>query len=60
MGRDTRVEPSAARVWAFLRALVRTPPPARHVPHVRLARANSAPARRGVVLALKPATAHAS
>jgi len=57
---ELRVEPSAARVWAWLSALVSATPPARNAPHVRLARANSAPARRGVVLALKSVAAHAS
>jgi tetratricopeptide (TPR) repeat protein len=57
---ELRVEPNAARVCAWLRALASTPPPALNAPRVRLARANSAPERRGIVLALKPAAAHAS
>jgi hypothetical protein len=55
---ELRVHPSGARLWAWLRALAVAPPPPANAPHVRLARANSAPARRGVVLALKPAVAH--
>lgn len=50
---ELRAQPSGARAWAWLRAAV-SPTPAPNAPHVRLARANSAPARRGVVLALKP------
>jgi tetratricopeptide (TPR) repeat protein len=57
---ELRVEPSAERAWDWLRALLSATPPAPNAPHVRLARANSAPARRGVVLALKPAAAHAA
>jgi tetratricopeptide (TPR) repeat protein len=58
---ELRVEPSTARAWSWLRALVSAPPPAPNAPHVRLARANSAPARRGVVLALKaPLSVHAA
>jgi tetratricopeptide (TPR) repeat protein len=45
-----------SRAWRLLRALLTTPPPAPNAPHVRMARANSAPVRRGVVLALKPST----
>jgi tetratricopeptide (TPR) repeat protein len=55
---ELRVAPGAARVWAWLRALVSARPPAPNAPHVRLARANSAPERRGVVLALKVAPVH--
>jgi tetratricopeptide (TPR) repeat protein len=55
---ELRVQPSARRAWAWLRALATAPPPAPNAPHVRLARANSAPERRGVVLALKVAPAH--
>lgn len=54
---ELRVAPSAERAWDWLRALVAARPPAPNAPHVRTARANSAPARRGVVLAVKPASA---
>lgn len=58
---ELRVDPGAERAWAWLSALLRPPPPAPNAPHVRLARANSAPARRGVVLALKaPLPVHAA
>jgi tetratricopeptide (TPR) repeat protein len=58
---ELRVAPSPARVWAWLRSLALQPPPSPNGPHVRLARANSAPARRGVVLALKtPLQVHAA
>ncbi|HEY8123117.1 MAG TPA: tetratricopeptide repeat protein [Myxococcota bacterium] len=53
---ELRAQPSGARVWAWLRALLRATP-APNASHVRLARANSAPERRGVTLALKPPTA---
>jgi tetratricopeptide (TPR) repeat protein len=50
--RELRVQPSGARLWAWLRALLSTPPPARSG-HALLARANSAPERRRVVLAMR-------
>jgi len=55
---ELRAERTRARLFAWLRALVKTPPPRAH--HPQLARANSAPERRGVVLALRPATLKAA
>ncbi|MBM4382603.1 MAG: tetratricopeptide repeat protein [Deltaproteobacteria bacterium] len=51
---ELRTERTSVRFFAWLRALVTTPPPRAH--HPQLARANSAPERRGVKLALRPAT----
>ena len=59
--RELRVQPSAGRLWAWLRTLLSATPPTPLAPHVRLARANSAPERRGVTLALKtPLPVHAA
>jgi tetratricopeptide (TPR) repeat protein len=55
---ELRTERTRARLFAWLRALVTPPPPRAH--HPQLARANSAPERRGVVLALRPATLKAA
>ena len=52
--RELRVQPSGARFWAWLRALASSPPALHSHPH--LSRANSAPERRRVILAAKPAT----
>lgn len=50
---ELRTERSWERCFAWLRALATAPPSAHHP---QLARANSAPERRGVVLALRPAS----
>ena len=50
---ELRTERSGARVWAWLRALASALPAPRTSSHVPLARANSAPERRRVVLATK-------
>ncbi len=50
---ELRTQPSVERAWAWLRVIVRAKPAA-NATHMRLERANSAPERRGVVMALRP------